>query len=287
MAAISPISTSDATLRQHFRWNNKPKLEVAPLKMAQEPQTVTIHDCTLELDQPLLEKKEPSPRAMEYAAGMGGFMALQPGKRIEMQFRPTLPWTSETFDMVLTLTECRKTTVYLFDFFTGPANNTSSSSDLEFLLRPVTRQFLTQKLFRLTATGLRLKDKYRQCPVVTDWAGSPFGIPITEELVQLLLRDYYFNFSYNYIVEDMAGNQRVDEMRVIYQGITTALPFESRMLENLLHSNNLYSQHYHVAPIGPSWLCTLSKMTFQFDQLRQQDPYKLSIKVGTAVKALW
>jgi hypothetical protein len=175
--------------------------------------------------------------------------------RVTMQ--ENLSWTSVVFDFIIYAykpTSEVPIKMYLLDNYKFPEYYVCSGASM-LLRHPKVLRFLRSKLFKFDGRGIELRNRFRICPELRHPDKPHCPLPINAAMIKAMQRDYYFNNPLNYSV--CHGVHRIIhcEYRVLsLHGVETF----SKRISNLIHTG-IVDREFNIAPIGPSWFCTLNQ----------------------------
>ncbi len=182
---------------------------------------------------------------------------------------PKLEWTDAVFDFVLynivydeEYSRWMTSEIYLIDLYVGPYNNICSDADVMFSL-PDVKRFLQQTCFKTKGPHMFLKKQYKFYPLVSIFKSGPsIGVPLNESVIKILQRDYYFNGTFPFELNNEPGI--VNNVKVVYAPISArcATPIPHR-IQNLV-TKGFADDHCQEGHHGPSWTSSLDSMVNAF-----------------------
>jgi hypothetical protein len=130
--------------------------------------------------------------------------------------RCSFAWTSESFDFTIFVhnttveDDCPTLVkVYLIDSFSAPTKDgLDKGADANYYLtHPTIIQALCSKLFTRSTlgNGIELKSKYRQTSLFDPFLDQSTPIPLNNDMIQAIERDYYFNRTF--VMENKDGSK--------------------------------------------------------------------------------
>lgn len=175
--------------------------------------------------------------------------------RVTMQEK--VSWTDTRFDLIIYAYKSKSTVpfkMYLLDNYKFPEYYVCSGASM-LLRHPKVLRFLRSKLFKFNGQGIELRNRYRICPELRHPDKPHCPLPINSAMIRAMQRDYYFSNSLRYYEGPGVFRTIPCEYRVL--GLHGVESFSKR-ISNLIHTG-VIDREFNIAPIGPSWFCTLNQ----------------------------